>query len=62
MPRDDSSFHFPGRIILPGVLIILGGLLLLSNMGILGEDWWDLAKRLWPVILVLIGIDLLMRK
>lgn len=62
MPKGEGSFRFPGRIVLPAVLIILGGLLLLSNFAILEGDWWSHVKKLWPLILVLIGIDLLIKK
>mgnify|MGYP003487831373 CR=1 FL=1 len=47
----------------PVVLIVLGGLLLLSNLGILplGELNAILAKW-WPLILILIGLSALLKK
>ena len=47
----------------PVVLIVLGGLLLLSNLGILplGELRALLAKW-WPLILILIGVSALLKK
>jgi hypothetical protein len=40
------------------ILISLGVIFLLSNMGLLSISWFDLA-RYWPVLLVLAGIDIL---
>ncbi len=58
-----SRIPLPGRFVIPGVLILLGGLILLGNMGYLGDvDWTYWAKRLWPVVLILVGIDLLVDK
>lgn len=47
----------------PIVLIVVGGLLLLSNLGILplGELKALLAKW-WPLILILIGVFSLLKK
>jgi hypothetical protein len=47
----------------PIVLIVVGGLLLLSNLGILplGELKALLAKW-WPLILILIGVVSLLKK
>jgi hypothetical protein len=47
----------------PVILIIVGGLLLLSNLGILplGELKALLAKW-WPLILILIGVSALLKK
>jgi hypothetical protein len=47
----------------PVVLIVLGGLLLLSNLGIvpLGEVKALLAKW-WPLILILIGVSALLKR
>ena len=47
----------------PVVLVVLGGLLLLSNLGILplGELKALMAKW-WPLILILIGVSALLKK
>jgi len=47
----------------PVILILVGGLLLLSNLGILplGELKAILAKW-WPLILILIGVSALLKK
>ena len=53
----------PGRrlpsVFLPLVLIGAGVLLLLSNLGYLPWQSWNLLWRLWPLLLVGLGIDLL---
>lgn len=42
------------------IMLILGGVgLLLSNLGYLPEPSWAMASRLWPVIFIALGIDLL---
>lgn len=47
----------PGSLFLPLLLIALGIVFLLSNVGILPGDVWDSILRLWPVILIVIGLD-----
>jgi hypothetical protein len=46
----------------PIILITVGVIFLLSNLGILGEDIWDNIWRLWPVIFIAIGLDSLLRR
>ena len=48
-----------GSIFLPLLLIGLGALLLLQNAGLIQVSIWDVVGRLWPLIPVLIGIELL---
>lgn len=43
----------------PILLIGLGILLLLSNMGLVTMDVWQMLLRFWPVILIAIGLDIL---
>jgi hypothetical protein len=40
-------------------MIVAGVLLLLSNLGLLPEPSWDVLWRLWPVLLIALGIDTL---
>lgn len=42
----------------PIVLLGLGTVLLLGNLEYLSIDAWDLLVRLWPVLLVAIGLDI----
>ena len=48
-----------GSIFLPLILIGLGALLLLRNAGLIQVSIWDVVGRLWPLIPVLVGIELL---
>ncbi len=43
----------------PIVLVGAGVLLLLSNLGYISWTSWNLLLRLWPVLLIALGIDLL---
>ena len=43
----------------PVVLIGIGVLLLLSNLGLFPESGWDVLWRLWPLALVALGLDVL---
>lgn len=52
-PRPRPSVFWP-------ILLILGGVvMLLSNLGYLPEPSWAMVGRLWPVIFIALGIDLL---
>ena len=46
-------------LVWPILVITAGVLLLLSNLGMLSLDLWELMLRGWPLILIAIGIDLL---
>jgi hypothetical protein len=48
--------HRPG-LFFPVLIITLGVLLLLQNVGILTESIWDLLWKCWPVFLIWIGLD-----
>ncbi|HEX7456522.1 MAG TPA: DUF5668 domain-containing protein [Candidatus Nanoarchaeia archaeon] len=43
----------------PIILIILGGIFLLNNFGILPWSIWTNLWKFWPVILILIGVEYL---
>ena len=43
----------------PILLIGLGLLLLLSNLGWISGSIWNILLRMWPVVLIVVGIDLL---
>src|SRR4030081_150733 len=49
-----------GGVVGPLILIFLGGVFLLQNTGYLPPNFWFNLWRLWPVILVLVGIELLL--
>ncbi len=59
--EEQQRRHERGRsIVWPLLLIFLGGLLLLNNMGVLPWSIWQTLWRFWPVVLVLIGLELIL--
>ena len=58
-PPEPPSKRRQHSIVLPIILIILGILLLLSNLGYLPPGFWANAWRFWPVILILVGLEVL---
>lgn len=56
--RPDRPAHH-GGFVGPTILIGLGVLLLLSNLGMLQWSVWDTAWRLWPILLIAAGLDVL---
>ena len=50
----------PGGVVWPSLLIIVGSIFLLQNLGLLPADAWTSLWRLWPLVLVLIGLELLL--
>ena len=49
----------PGSVVWPIVLIGLGLVFLLNNLGVVSWNVWTILLRMWPILLVAIGIDLL---
>ena len=49
-----------GGVIGPLVLIFIGAVFLLENTGYLPPNFWMNLWRLWPLVLVLVGIELLL--
>jgi hypothetical protein len=49
----------PSSFVFPLLLVIVGAVLLLNNLGWLPWSVWTALGQLWPVILILFGIDLL---
>jgi hypothetical protein len=54
--RDDRRRSLVGPVILIG----LGVVFLLNNLGILAWSVWEVILRLWPILLVAAGLDLLL--
>jgi hypothetical protein len=48
-----------GGFVWPLVLITLGIVFLLNNLGILSWGVWDVLWKFWPVLLIAIGLDIL---
>jgi len=60
-----ENTHHRGRrisLFFPIVLIALGVVFLLKNMNVLQGDTWSLIISLWPVLLIVIGIDQIWRR
>jgi hypothetical protein len=55
---DEKRQHSRPGLIWPVILITIGVLFLLSNLGVLNINFWELW-RLWPVLLILVGLDLI---
>jgi hypothetical protein len=51
--------HRRPSIVGPLILIVVGGVFLLENAGMLPRNTWQSLWRLWPVVLVLVGLELL---
>ena len=49
-----------GGIVGPIILIALGAVLLLNNLGLLEWSVWEVLLRLWPLILIATGLDLIL--
>jgi hypothetical protein len=49
-----------GGVVWPLLLIFLGGVFLLQNTGFLPSNFWMNLWRLWPLVLVLVGLELLL--
>jgi len=48
-----------GGLVGPTILVGLGVVFLLNNLGWLGWEIWETLLRLWPVLLIAVGLDLL---
>ncbi len=53
-----SQSYRHGSIVGPIILIGIGAVLLLENLGMLGQSAWSVLFDLWPVILIAAGLDL----
>ena len=54
--RDRGPFPLWGLI-----LVALGVVFLLQNLGVLGWGVWGTLWRFWPVVLLLIGLNIILR-
>lgn len=55
-----STPHRRPSIVGPVVLILFGAVLLLQNLGILHWGLWTEIWRFWPVLLILLGVEVLL--
>lgn len=51
--------HYRGGFVWPIILIGAGIVFLLNNLGLMGWEVWQTLLRLWPVLLIAVGLDLL---
>ena len=58
-PPDTPRRHRPRGIVGPTLLIGAGALLLLNTTGLVAWDIWMVLWRLWPVILIIAGLNIL---
>ncbi|MCI0474954.1 MAG: cell wall-active antibiotics response protein [Anaerolineales bacterium] len=54
--------HRRPSLIGPLILITIGVLFLLANLGYLPLSFWEIAFRFWPLILILIGLEIIIGK
>ncbi|MCU0507099.1 MAG: DUF5668 domain-containing protein [Anaerolineae bacterium] len=55
----EEKRHYRGGFVWPVMLIGAGVVFLLNNLGLVSWDVWGTLLRLWPVLLIAIGLDLL---
>lgn len=58
LPLDRRYRRSSGHPLLAVIFITLGVLFLLNNFGVLEWSMWGIIWRFWPVILILLGLDL----
>lgn len=46
-----------GSIFFPLLLVIIGVIILLVNLGVLTGDIWNVLVQLWPILLIVLGLD-----
>ena len=51
-----------GGFLFPLILVLVGVLFLLSNLGVIDGIAWSEVVRYWPVLLILLGIDTLLQR
>jgi len=51
--------HRSGSVVWPAILISVGVILLLQQFGYVQWTLWEISLRLWPVLIIAIGLDIL---
>lgn len=51
-----------GGLVWPIILILVGIIFLLNNLGIIGDVTWRTVLQFWPILLIAIGLDGLFRR
>jgi hypothetical protein len=60
--KPKSKRYYPGSLFWPVVLIAVGVVFLLNNLELLSAGVWDTILLCWPLLLVVLGLDSLMRR
>jgi hypothetical protein len=59
---DDHGPDYRRSFLFPLLLIFLGIVFLLNNLNIITGNFWDTLVQLWPVLIILLGLDALFRR
>lgn len=59
LEKATTSDNTRGGLVGPVLLIGVGIFFLLSNLGLITWDFWEAVGRLWPIVLIALGLDLL---
>ena len=51
-----------GSIFFPILLVAIGVVLLLINLGVVTGDLWEMVVQLWPILLIVIGLDSIFKR
>lgn len=62
MSEENRPIRNRGSFVGPLILIGLGLVFLLSNIGAIKGDAWNIILRLWPLLLVAMGLDGILRR
>jgi hypothetical protein len=54
--------HYQGGLFFPLIIIAVGVVFLLNNLGLIQGNLWDNLVNLWPLILVAIGLDSIFKR
>ncbi|MEJ2705983.1 MAG: DUF5668 domain-containing protein [Anaerolineales bacterium] len=60
--NEQEPRRFRGSVFGPIILITIGVIFLLNNLGVLEGDIWSLLLLFWPVILIAIGLDSILKR
>lgn len=58
---EENQHRFRRSVFIPIILIVAGVVLLMYNFGLVPGDPWEIIFRLWPVILIALGLDSILR-
>lgn len=60
-PEEKKPWRTRRSFFFPILLVVIGGIFLLQNLEIVSGDAWDTIWKLWPLLLIIIGIDNLLQ-